>query len=207
MSVCVQLFGSLLVNKGWKHPLTATCLSPLAIFSDQPCQGPHIYPPTVGSSSLRYNSPWQTMVINPCRLFIQPVKNTCSPRSCQQRLTCQKYTTRGNVVRYLVGSGTTRWLPGALQLGWTVWSRHASPKSCFKANQHLCFYLPLFILTHYCDQSNCFKATLQTSTCTNTAPSTILQLFTNNHDWWLFHPLSELVLYSRDLLYLDFFSP
>lgn len=82
---------------------------------------------------------------------------------------------------------------------------HASPKSCFKANQHLCFDLPLFILTRYRNQSNGFKATLQTNTCTNTALATMLQLLTNNHDWLLLRPLLELVLYSQDLLYLDFF--
>lgn len=123
MSVCVfsclWVFWSI---KGRKHPIAAACLFPLAIFSYRPCQGPHIHPPTVGSSSsLRYNGPWQTVVINPCRLFIQPMKNTCSPLMLPAESHMSKIHNPGNVIWYLVGSGTTWWLPGALQLGWTLY--------------------------------------------------------------------------------------
>lgn len=167
MSVCVQLFVSLLVNKRVEtcyRPLLyyTACLVPLAIFSHRPCQGPHIHPPTVGSSSLRYNGPWQTTVINPCRLFIQPMQNTCSPLMQPAASHMSKTHKPGNVVGYLVGSRDYRMAPK----GSPAWldsgsCSHASPKSFLKANQHLCLYLPLFILTRDCNQSNGFKATFQ----------------------------------------------
>lgn len=79
-----------------------------------------------------------------------------------------------------------------------------SPKSCFKANQHLTSYLTLFIHTRACNQSNDFKATLQTNTCSNAVLSTILQRFSNNHDWLLLCPFSELVLYKPDRFWFFF---
>lgn len=96
---CLWVYGSI---RGREQPIARACLFPLAIFSYWPCQGPHIHPPTVGSSGLRYNGPWQTTVINPCHLFIQPMKNTCSPLMRPAAPNMLQMHNPGQVVWYLV---------------------------------------------------------------------------------------------------------
>lgn len=96
---CLWVYGSI---RGREQPIARACLFPLAIFSYWPCQGPHIHPPTVGSSGLRYNGPWQTTVINPCHLFIQPLKNTCSPLMLPAVPNMLQIHNPGKVVCYLV---------------------------------------------------------------------------------------------------------
>lgn len=118
---------------------------------------------------------------------------------CQQRLTCQKYTSRGTWFGIWWAAGTTWWLPGALQLSWTLGHVAMHLLNPAWTNQHLCFDLPLFFLTLDCNQSNGFKATLQIHAQILHCP----QSFTNNDDQLLLHPLLELVPYSQDLLNLD----
>lgn len=49
------------------------------------------------------------------------MKNTCSPLMLPAASHMSKIHNPGTVVRHLVGSRTTWWLPGALQLGWTLY--------------------------------------------------------------------------------------
>lgn len=158
-SVCAQLFASLLVNKGEDATYSGSLFIPLRLFLATGHVKVHtsVRPQWAAAA-------FDIMIRDKPRSSIRvissfnPPENTCSPLTPgQQRPARQKYTTQGTWVWYALVLRDCVMAPGGSPARPGLVSRsHASLKSSFKANHHLGFYPPVFILTRSCDQSNGF---------------------------------------------------
>lgn len=123
-------------------------------------------------------------------------------RRCQQRLTCQKYTTRGSAG----AAGTTRWLPGALGLGRTLYHvavrllNPASKPTIVSVSIPLC----LFSLASAINQKALKQPFKQTHARKRRSVHDAAAARKQPRSITTVHAPSELGRYAQGLLYLDF---